>query len=223
MEEKQYVIQYEDVALSFDKTILKDIKLEILKGEFVYIIGKTGSGKSSLLRSIYADVPIDEGAARVCGFDLNKLKKSQIPLLRRKLGIVFQDFQLLKDRSVYDNLAFVLKATGWKDKKAMRDRILQALDDVGLLNKADEQACDLSEGEMQRVAIARAIVNRPELILADEPTGNLDPITSEEIVELLMHINKKHGTTVLMATHDYIVIDKFRSRVIACEDGKIVS
>ncbi len=223
MEEKQYVIQYEDVALSFDKTILKDIKLEILKGEFVYLIGKTGSGKSSLLRSIYADVPIDEGAARVCGFDLNKLKKSQIPLLRRKLGIVFQDFQLLKDRSVYDNLAFVLKATGWKDKKAMRDRILQALDDVGLLNKADEQACDLSEGEMQRVAIARAIVNRPELILADEPTGNLDPITSEEIVELLMHINKKHGTTVLMATHDYIVIDKFRSRVIACEDGKIVS
>ncbi len=223
MEEKQYVIQYEDVALSFDKTILKDIKLEILKGEFVYLIGKTGSGKSSLLRSIYADVPINEGAARVCGFDLNKLKKSQIPLLRRKLGIVFQDFQLLKDRSVYDNLAFVLKATGWKDKKAMRDRILQALDDVGLLNKADEQACDLSEGEMQRVAIARAIVNRPELILADEPTGNLDPITSEEIVELLMHINKKHGTTVLMATHDYIVIDKFRSRVIACEDGKIVS
>mgnify|MGYP002621464231 FL=1 len=223
MEEKQYVIQYEDVALSFDKTILKDIKLEILKGEFVYIIGKTGSGKSSLLRSIYADVPIDEGAARLCGFDLNKLKKSQIPLLRRKLGIVFQDFQLLKDRSVYDNLAFVLKATGWKDKKAMRDRILQALDDVGLLNKADEQACDLSEGEMQRVAIARAIVNRPELILADEPTGNLDPITSEKIVELLMHINKKHGTTVLMATHDYIVIDKFRSRVIACEDGKIVS
>ncbi len=223
MEEKQYVIQYEDVALSFDKTVLKNVNLEILKGEFVYLIGKTGSGKSSLLRSIYADVPIDEGAARVCGFDLNKLKKSQIPLLRRKLGIVFQDFQLLKDRSVYDNLAFVLKATGWKDKKAMRERILQALDDVGLLTKTDEQACDLSEGEMQRVAIARAIVNQPELILADEPTGNLDPITSEEIVDLLMHINKKHGTTVLMATHDYIVIDKFRSRVIACEDGKIVS
>lgn len=223
MEEKQYVIQYEDVALSFDKTVLRNVNLEILKGEFVYLIGKTGSGKSSLLRSIYADVPIDEGAARVCGFDLNKLKKFQIPLLRRKLGIVFQDFQLLKDRSVYDNLAFVLKATGWKDKKAMRERILQALDDVGLLTKTDEQACDLSEGEMQRVAIARAIVNQPELILADEPTGNLDPITSEEIVDLLMHINKKHGTTVLMATHDYIVIDKFRSRVIACEDGKIVS
>ena len=223
MEEKQYVIQYEDVALSFDKTVLRNVNLEILKGEFVYLIGKTGSGKSSLLRSIYADVPIDEGAARVCGFDLNKLKKSQIPLLRRKLGIVFQDFQLLKDRSVYDNLAFVLKATGWKDKKAMRERILQALDDVGLLTKTDEQACDLSEGEMQRVAIARAIVNQPELILADEPTGNLDPITSEEIVDLLMHINKKHGTTVLMATHDYIVLDKFRSRVIACEDGKIVS
>ena len=223
MEEKQYVIQYEDVDLSFDKMILTGINLTIEKGEFVYLIGKTGSGKSSLLRSIYADIPIEAGAARVCGFDLNKMRRSQIPMLRRKLGIVFQDFQLLKDRSVFDNLAFVLRATGMKDKQAMKERILQALDDVGLLQKAEEQACDLSEGEMQRVSIARAIVNNPELILADEPTGNLDPITSEEIVELLMQINKKHGTTVLMATHDYIVIDKFRSKVIACEDGKIVS
>lgn len=222
MEDKKFVIQYEGVDLSFDKTILKSINLEIEKGEFVYLIGKTGSGKSSLLRSIYADIPIEQGEAMVCGFDLNRIRKSQIPMLRRKLGIVFQDFQLLKDRSVFDNLAFVLKATGWKDKKVIREKILQALDDVGLLNKTDEQACDLSEGEMQRVAIARAIVNQPELILADEPTGNLDPITSEEIVELLLKINKKHGTTVLMATHDYIVIDKFRARVIACEDGKIV-
>lgn len=222
MNEKQYVIKYENVDLSFDKNILKSINLEIEKGEFVYLIGKTGSGKSSLLRSIYADIPIEQGEAMVCGYDLNKIKRSQIPMLRRKLGIIFQDFQLLKDRSVYDNLAFVLRATGCKDKKLMKERILQALDDVGLLNKVDEQACDLSEGEMQRVAIARAIVNQPELILADEPTGNLDPITSEEIVTLLMHINKKHGTTVLMATHDYIVIDKFRAKVIACEDGKIV-
>ncbi len=223
MEEKHLCLQYEDVSLSFEKTILKNVNLEIEQGEFVYLIGKTGSGKSSLLRSIYADIPIEDGAARVCGFDLNKIRRSQIPMLRRRLGIVFQDFQLLKDRSVFDNLAFVLRATGWKDRKAMKERILQALDDVGLLNKAEEQACDLSEGEMQRVAIARAIVNEPELILADEPTGNLDPITSEEIVELLLSINKKRGTTVLMATHDYIVIDKFRARVIACEDGKIVS
>ena len=223
MENTESVIKYSGVDLEFEKTILSGVNLDIKKGEFVYLIGKTGSGKSSLLKSIYADIRIEVGSAYVCGFTLNGLKKSKIPLLRRKLGIIFQDFQLLKDRSVYDNLAFVLKATGWKDKKAMNERILQALDDVGLLMKANEQACDLSEGEMQRVSIARAIVNQPELILADEPTGNLDPITSEEIVQLLMEINKKHGTTVLMATHDYIVLDKFRAKVIACEDGKIVS
>ncbi len=223
MENNESVIRYSSVDIDFEKNILSNVNLDIKKGEFVYLIGKTGSGKSSLLKSIYADIRIDVGSAYVCGFTLNGLKKSKIPLLRRKLGIIFQDFQLLKDRSVYDNLAFVLKATGWKDKKAMNERILQALDDVGLLMKANEQACDLSEGEMQRVSIARAIVNQPELILADEPTGNLDPITSEEIVQLLMKINAKHGTTVLMATHDYIVLDKFRARVIACEDGKIVS
>jgi cell division transport system ATP-binding protein len=223
MENNESVIRYSSVDIDFEKNILSNVNLDIKKGEFVYLIGKTGSGKSSLLKSIYADIRIDVGSAYVCGFTLNGLKKSKIPLLRRKLGIIFQDFQLLKDRSVYDNLAFVLKATGWKDKKAMNERILQALDDVGLLMKANEQACDLSEGEMQRVSIARAIVNQPELILADEPTGNLDPITSEEIVQLLMKINAKHGTTVLMATHDYIVLDKFRAKVIACEDGKIVS
>ena len=222
MEEKQYVIQYEDVALSFDKTVLRNVNLEILKGEFVYLIGKTGSGKSSLLRSIYADVPIDEGAARVCGFDLNKLKKSQIPLLRRKLGIVFQDFQLLKDRSVYDNLAFVLKATGWKDKKAMRERILQALDDVGLLTKTDEQACDLSEGEMQRVAIARAIVNQPELILADEPTGNLDSKSGTGIMELFRRINKENGITILMVTHS-LECAAYSDKVITLCDGCIIN
>jgi cell division transport system ATP-binding protein len=223
MENNESVIRYSSVDIDFEKNILSNVNLDIKKGEFVYLIGKTGSGKSSLLKSIYADIRIDVGSAYVCGFTLNGLKKSKIPLLRRKLGIIFQDFQLLKDRSVYDNLAFVLKATGWKDKKAMNERILQALDDEGLLMKANEQACDLSEGEMQRVSIARAIVNQPELILADEPTGNLDPITSEEIVQLLMKINAKHGTTVLMATHDYIVLDKFRARVIACEEGKIVS
>ncbi len=223
MENQELVIKYSGVNIILEKQILSNVNLEIAKGDFVYLIGKTGSGKSSLLRSIYADIAIKEGSACVCGFTLNGLKKSKIPMLRRKLGIVFQDFQLLKDRSVYDNLAFVLKATGWKDKKAIRERILQALDDVGLLMKANEQACDLSEGEMQRVSIARAIVNQPELILADEPTGNLDPITSEEIVQLLMEINKKHGTTVLMATHDYIVLEKYRARILACEDGKIIS
>ena len=223
MENTESVIKYSGVNISLEKTILTNINLELKKGEFVYLIGKTGSGKSSLLRSIYADIPVETGSAFVCGFTLNGLKKSKIPLLRRKLGIVFQDFQLLKDRTVYDNLAFVLKATGWKDKKQMKERILQALDDVGLLMKAYEQACDLSEGEMQRVSIARAIVNQPELILADEPTGNLDPITSEEIVRLLMEINQKHGTTVLMATHDYIVLDKFRAKILACEDGTIKS
>lgn len=223
MENQECVIKYSGVSLSIDKTILTDVNLEIKKGEFVYLIGKTGSGKSSLLRSIYADIPIETGSAYVCGFTLNGLKRSKIPLLRRKLGIVFQDFQLLKDRSVYDNLAFVLKATGWKDKKAMKERILQSLDDVGLLMKANVQACDLSEGEQQRVTIARAIVNNPELILADEPTAQLDPITSEEIVQLLMHINQKHGTTVLMATHDYIVLEKYRARILACEEGKIIS
>ncbi|MBO7277383.1 MAG: ATP-binding cassette domain-containing protein [Bacteroidales bacterium] len=223
MENTESVIKYSGVNISLEKTILSNINLDLKKGEFVYLIGKTGSGKSSLLRSIYADITIETGSACVCGFTLNGLKKSKIPLLRRKLGIVFQDFQLLKDRTVYDNLAFVLKATGWKDKKAIKERILQALDDVGLLMKAYEQACDLSEGEMQRVSIARAIVNQPELILADEPTGNLDPITSEEIVQLLMKINQKHGTTVLMATHDYIVLDKFRAKILACEDGTIKS
>lgn len=222
MDEKKYVINFEGVDLAFDQPVLSDINLTLEKGEFVYLIGKTGSGKSSLLKSVYADVPIEKGTAVVCGFDLRKIKRRQIPMLRRKLGIIFQDFQLLKDRSVYDNLAFVLRATGWRDRKAMKTRILQALDDVGLLMKAEEQACDLSEGEMQRVVIARAVVNSPELILADEPTGNLDPITSEEIVMLLKHINEKHGTSVLMATHDYIVIDKCRAKVIACEDGKII-
>ncbi len=222
MEEKQYVIQYEDVDLSFDKMILTGINLTIEKGEFVYLIGKTGSGKSSLLRSIYADIPIEAGAARVCGFDLNKMRRSQIPMLRRKLGIVFQDFQLLKDRSVFDNLAFVLRATGMKDKQAMKERILQALDDVGLLQKAEEQACDLSEGEMQRVSIARAIVNNPELILADEPTGNLDRKHSKEIIDMLKLSNRNWKQTILLITHDEKIALE-ADRIVTIEDGRIIS
>ena len=222
MENNESVIRYSSVDIDFEKNILSNVNLDIKKGEFVYLIGKTGSGKSSLLKSIYADIRIDVGSAYVCGFTLNGLKKSKIPLLRRKLGIIFQDFQLLKDRSVYDNLAFVLKATGWKDKKAMNERILQALDDVGLLMKANEQACDLSEGEMQRVSIARAIVNQPELILADEPTGALDTKTGEKVLDVLRFVHESINATLIIVTHDRDVA-RLAERTIEIRDGQVIN
>ncbi|MDT8412828.1 MAG: ATP-binding cassette domain-containing protein [Vicingaceae bacterium] len=200
--------------------ILQDISIQIDKGEFVYLIGKTGSGKSSLLKTLYGDLPLKEGEASVCDFDLNQLKKSQIPFLRRKLGIVFQDFQLLSDRSIHDNLNFVLKATGWKDKQKMNERIEIVLKSVGLVNKGFKFPHELSGGEQQRVVIARALLNEPELILADEPTGNLDPETSEEIIKLLFDISKK-GKAILMATHDHQLMQKFPSRTIKCENETI--
>ena len=197
--------------------ILQDVNVKIGKGEFVYLIGKTGSGKSSLLKTLYGDLPLQEGNAEVCEFDLKTIKRGKIPFLRRKLGIVFQDFQLLSDRSINDNLKFVLKATGWKDKSKIEARITEVLDNVGLGAKGYKFPHELSGGEQQRVVIARALLNEPDLILADEPTGNLDPETSEEIMKLLFDISKK-GKAILMATHDFHLMDKFKSRTIKCEN-----
>jgi cell division transport system ATP-binding protein len=201
--------------------VLTNVSLNIDKGEFVYLLGKTGSGKSSLLKTLYADLDLVEGSATVANFDLSKIKTREIPFLRRKLGIVFQDFQLLTDRSVNDNLMFVLKATGWKDKDAMQKRIQEVLEKVHLNTKGFKMPHELSGGEQQRVAIARALLNDPELILADEPTGNLDPETSEGIMNLLLEISRS-GRAVLIATHDIMMFQKFPSRTIKCENGNVV-
>lgn len=202
--------------------VLSDVNLQIDKGEFVYLIGKTGTGKSSLLKTLYAELPVKEGSAEVTGYNLTKLKSREVPYLRRKLGIVFQDFQLLHDRSVNDNLLFVMKATGWKNKTEMKERMEDVLDKVGLKTKGFKMPYQLSGGEQQRVAIARALINDPELILADEPTGNLDPETSWGIMALLRDISN-NGRAVLMATHNYALMDKFPSRTLKCENGKVLS
>ncbi len=203
-----------------DHLVLSDVNIQLDKGDFVYLIGKTGTGKSSLLKTLYGALPLKEGEGHVGDFDLKKLKRSQVPYLRRKLGIVFQDFELLTDRSVNDNLLFVLKATGWKNKTEMKDRMQEVLEKVGLGNKGYKMPHELSGGEQQRVAIARALLNDPDLILADEPTGNLDPNTTEEILNLLNTISKS-GRAVLMATHDYVHMKKFSSRVIRCEANSV--
>lgn len=203
-----------------ENLILSDIFLDIEKGEFNYLIGKTGSGKSSLMKTLYGDLPLQNGTGNVVGFDLRKLREKDIPFLRRKIGIVFQDFQLLNDRSVYENLVFVLKATGWKGKNQMDAKINEVLEKVDMKTKGFKMPYQLSGGEQQRVAIARALLNNPEMILADEPTGNLDPKTSVEIMNVLEEINKA-GITILMATHDYALILKFPHKTIKCEGGKI--
>ena len=200
--------------------ILSQVDVEMRRGEFVYLIGKTGTGKSSLLRTLYADIPVQAGEVEVCQYRLDGLRDRDIPYLRRKIGIVFQDFQLLMDRNIHDNLLFVLKATAWKDREAMERRIKEVLEKVGLETKAHKMPYRLSGGEQQRVAIARALLNDPELILADEPTGNLDPDTSEEIMKLLVEISKS-GCAVLLATHDFLMISKCPSRILMCADGRI--
>lgn len=202
-------------------TVLNEVNLNIKKGRFCYLIGKTGSGKSSLLKTLYGHIPIAAGQGNVAGFDLQGLRMSDIPNLRRKLGIVFQDFQLLTDRSVEKNLRFVLQATGWKDKTEIDDRINEVLASVGMKSKKHKMPHELSGGEQQRVAIARALLNHPELILADEPTGNLDPETSNEIMTLLKQVAFENNSAVVMATHDYHMIHNFPGEAIRCEDGKV--
>lgn len=201
--------------------VLKNIDLDVKANEFIYLIGKTGSGKSSLLKTLYGELKLSDGEGSVVGFDLNKLKKKDIPKLRRNLGIVFQDFQLLTDRSVKQNLMFVMGASGWKDKKAKEKRAKEVLQLVGLETKMDVMPFALSGGEQQRVAIARSLINSPSLILADEPTGNLDPETSEEIMRLLLAISREANTSVLMATHDMSMVEKYPGRILRVEDQTI--
>ena len=205
-----------------ESLILSDVNITVSKSEFVYLVGKTGTGKSSLLKTLYGELPLKNGTANVAGFDLKDLTWKTVPFLRRNIGIVFQDFQLLTDRNVHDNLKFVLSATGWKDHKAIEEKIEEVLGKVGLKTKGFKYPFELSGGEQQRVDIARALLNSPKLILADEPTGNLDPETTEEIMNLLFQIGKDLGTAIVMATHDYIVINKYPARMIRTEGGKVI-
>ncbi len=216
------ILQYHDVeVLRKEHVVIKHVNLELGEGEFVFLLGKVGSGKSSLLKTIYADIPVESGEARVFDFDLTTIRNRQIPFLRRKIGIVFQDFQLLTDRSVFDNLLFVLRATGWTNRTEMTERIEEVLKEVGMLNKSYKMPHELSGGEQQRIVIARALLNRPKLILADEPTGNLDPETARQILHSL-HAIARGGTTVVMATHNHGFIDEFPARVLRCIDKKLI-
>lgn len=215
------ILELQEAAIfQRENLILSHVNVTVNKGEFVYLIGKTGSGKSSFMKTLYADLPLKDGEGRIADFDLRTLKTHEIPYLRRKLGIVFQDFQLLNDRNVRQNLLFVLKATGWKDKSEMEKKIDEVLEKVGMKTKGFKYPYQLSGGEQQRVGIARALLNDPELILADEPTGNLDPQTSVEVMELLREINSQ-GNAILMATHDYALILKYPAKTLKCDEQRI--
>ena len=215
------VLKLDSASIFQDKNlILNEVNIDVKKGEFVYLIGKTGSGKSSLLKTLYGDLGLSHGKGEIVGFDLNAMKDKNIPFLRRKLGIVFQDFKLLNERTINNNLDFVLRATGWKDKVKIKQKIEDVLTKVSMQNKGHKFPYELSGGEQQRIAIARALLNDPELILADEPTGNLDPETSIEVMEVLQDLNKK-GNTILMATHDYGLLLKYPSKTLKCENNKV--
>ena len=217
------VVLLENVVVSHDdEPLLKDVSLRLDAGEFVYLIGKSGAGKTSLLRSLYGDHPIADGRAEVCGIDVAHLRRRQVPALRRQIGIVFQNFRLLDDRNVYSNLEFVLRATGWKKRQEIAAQVEKSLAAVGVAHKASALPRQLSEGEQQRVGIARALVNNPRLILADEPTGNLDPVTSAEIMQLLVDVGRETGATMLISTHDFMMIDRFPARVAVCENGTLI-
>lgn len=220
---QESIVELENVVVSYDdEPLLKDVSFSLAKGEFVYLIGKSGAGKTSLLRCLYADHRLAEGSAVVCGMDVVHMRRSAIPQLRRRIGIVFQNFRLLDDRNVYANLDFVLRATGWKKSDERREQIEKVLAAVGIADKADALPQRLSEGEQQRVGIARALINNPQLILADEPTGNLDPVTSAEIMQLLVDVGHQTGAAMLISTHDFMMIDRFPARVLLCENGTVV-
>ena len=213
------IVNIEDATIFHHfKTILNNVNFQLKIGEFAYIIGETGSGKSSLLRTIYSDIPLKMGKIIVDGQDISNIKKNQLPYLRRKIGIIFQDFQLFQDRNAYENIKFVMTSTGWSDEKKIDNRITQLLEKVGLENKKNSYPFELSGGEQQRLVIARAIVNNPKLIIADEPTGNLDPLVAEKILKLLLDINNS-GTSVIMTTHNYNLIRKYKKRILKCENG----
>ncbi|MDP4184531.1 MAG: ATP-binding cassette domain-containing protein [Bacteroidota bacterium] len=222
MSTEEYIVRIENASIyQRDNLVLSDVNLKIRPGEFVYVIGKVGTGKSSLIRTLNAELPLMQGDGRVAGYDLAKIKSRDVPFLRRKVGVVFQDFKLLTDRTIFKNFEFILHATGWKEENRIQARIVEVLDSVGMTDSLNKMPHQLSGGEQQRVVIARALLNNPDLILADEPTGNLDPETSDALINLLRRINKE-GKTIIMASHDYFILQKYPARTLICENNKVV-